>query len=146
MLLIISNALLGLVLSAFSLFGFFTKPEPMVGVGAVWNRLIHTLLCLGVLALGLLLLTKAYYRYTSPEDIQLLNYLSKQWDIVLFSFGGISLLYSTYQRYHKEPSEISFGSKPRTLMKYGFYTGIRAALGVILLVHAISELIEYCSI
>lgn len=145
MFLIVSNALLGFVLSAISIFALFRKPEPMIGVGAVWNRLIHTLLCLGLLALGLLLLSKAYYRYTSPEDKLIKDCLEQLSDIVLFSFGGISLLYSTYQRYHKEPSEISFGSKPRTLMKYGFYTGIRAALGVILLVWAISELIEFCS-
>lgn len=143
---IISNSFAGLGLSALAISLLLGKHQITVGIGKGWDRLIHILLSLGVLAYALLYLAKAYYLYTAPEDKLIKDCLEQLSDIVLFSFVGMSLLYHAYQRYHKEPIEISFGSKPRTLMKYGFYTGIRAALGVILLVWAISELIEFCSI
>lgn len=140
---IIANSFAGLGLSALAISLLLGKHQITVGIGKGWDRLIHILLSLGVLAYALLYLAKAYYLYTAPEDKLIKDCLEQLSDIVLFSFGGMSLLYHAYQRSHKEPIEISLGSGSRILLKRGFWAGLGVAFGIISLIGVIYQIVLF---
>lgn len=143
---IIANSFAGLGLSALAISLLLGKHQITVGIGKGWDRLIHILLSLGVLAYALLYLAKAYYLYTAPEDKLIKDCLKLLSDIVLFSFGGICLPYSAYQEYHKDPSEIPFGNKVQGLVKHGIWIGASAAVGIALLLQVPDKLLELCEL